>query len=142
LHQNSNRAAIELVTINCAAIPENLLEIEMFGHGKRAFTDATAQHIGKFERAHNGTLFLDEIGEMPLALQPKLFRVLQEREIERVGGTKPILVDIRIVEATNCVLQQAVDNGTFRVESLLSTKNGFYHPATIAGAPSRHSHVG
>lgn len=114
LHQNSTRSAEDMVVVNCAAVPENLLESELFGHEKGAFTGATAQHIGKFERAHKSTLFLDEIGEMPMSLQPKLLRALQERKIERVGGTKPILVDFRVVAATNCDLQQSVKDGTLR----------------------------
>ena len=114
LHRNSSRSAEELVIINCAAIPENLLESELFGHEKGAFTGATEQHIGQFERAHRSTIFLDEIGEMPLALQPKLLRTLQDRKIQRIGGTKPIPVDFRVVAATNRDLQHAVKDGTFR----------------------------
>ncbi|RKU21328.1 DNA-binding response regulator [Candidatus Poribacteria bacterium] len=114
LHQNSNRSENQMVSINCAAIPDLLLESELFGHEKGAFTDAKTQHIGKFERAHNGTLFLDEVGDMPLALQAKLLRAVENGEIERLGGTKPIPVDVRIVVATHCNLAAAVDNGTFR----------------------------
>ena len=114
LHQNSNRSANEMVSLNCAAIPDMLLESELFGHEKGAFTDAKARHIGKFERAHNGTLFLDEIGDMPLAVQSKLLRAVEAGEIERLGGTKPISVDVRIVTATHCNLARAVENGTFR----------------------------
>ena len=114
LHGNSSRSAEELVIINCAAIPENLLESELFGHEKGAFTGATEQHIGQFERAHRSTILLDEIAEMPLALQPKLLRTLQDRKIQRIGGTKPIPVDFRVVAATNRDLQHAVRDGTFR----------------------------
>ena len=114
LHQNSDRSSNEMISVNCAAIPDMLLESELFGHEKGAFTDAKTQHIGKFERAHNGTLFLDEIGDMPLALQAKLLRAVEAGEIERLGGTKPIPVDVRIVAATHCHLAKAVENGTFR----------------------------
>ena len=114
LHQNSDRSANEMVSLNCAAIPGPLLESELFGHERGAFTGARTQHIGKFERAHNNTLFLDEIGDMPLSLQIKLLRAVETGKIERLGGTKPIPVDIRIVAATHCNLAQAVENGTFR----------------------------
>lgn len=113
LHKNSSRSG-EMVSLNCAAIPESLLESELFGHEKGAFTSAEARHIGRFERAHNGTLFLDEIGEMPLSLQPKLLHAIEEKEIERVGGEKPIPVDARIVAATNKDLARAVRDGSFR----------------------------
>ena len=114
LHQNSNRAGHEMVSVNCAAIPDMLLESELFGHERGAFTDAKVRHIGKFERAHNGTLFLDEIGDMPLSVQAKLLRAVEAGEIERLGGTRPISVDVRIVAATHCNLARAVENGTFR----------------------------
>ena len=114
LHQNSDRAANEMVSVNCAAIPDMLLESELFGHEKGAFTDAKVRHIGKFERAHKGTLFLDEIGDMPLSVQAKLLRAVEAGEIERLGGAKPISVDVRIVAATHCNLARAVANGTFR----------------------------
>lgn len=114
LHQNSDRSKNEMVSLNCAAIPGPLLESELFGHEKGAFTGARTQHIGKFERAHNNTLFLDEIGDMPLSLQVKLLRAVETSKIERLGGTKPIPVDIRIIAATHANLAQAVENGTFR----------------------------
>ncbi|CAI7989611.1 Regulatory protein AtoC [Geodia barretti] len=113
LHKNSGRSG-EMVSVNCAAMPENLLESELFGHEKGAFTSAEARRIGKFERAHKGTLFLDEIGEMPLSMQPKLLRAIEDNQIERIGGEKPILVDVRIVVATNRDLAEAVRDGTFR----------------------------
>ena len=113
LHKNSGRSG-EMVSVNCAAIQKNLLESELFGHEKGAFTSAEAQRKGKFERAHKGTLFLDEIGEMPLSMQPKLLRAIEDTEIERVGGEKPIAVDVRIVTATNRDLAQAVKDGLFR----------------------------
>lgn len=114
VHTNSKRANAPFVPINCAAIAENLLESELFGYEKGAFTGAVAQKKGKIEAAAGGTLFLDEIGELALPLQAKLLRVLQQREFERVGGTKPIKVDLRLVAATNQDLEQAVEEGKFR----------------------------
>lgn len=114
LHENSDRSMNEMVSVNCAAIPDPLLESQLFGHEKGAFTDAKTQHIGKFERASNSTLFLDEIGDMPLSLQVKLLRAVETGEIERIGGTKPIPVDIRIIAATHCKLVQSVESGSFR----------------------------
>jgi transcriptional regulator with PAS, ATPase and Fis domain len=116
LHRNSSRAHQEMVVVNCAAIPENLLESELFGHERGAFTGATYQKIGKFERADKSTLFLDEIGDMSMALQAKLLRALQEQEIERLGGTKVIRVDVRIIAATNHDLRQAIEKGAFRLD--------------------------
>lgn len=113
LHKNSRRSGA-MVSVNCAAIPEALLESELFGHEKGAFTGADTRHIGKFERAHKGTLFLDEISEMPLSMQPKLLKAIEEAEIERVGGEKPIKVDVRIITATNRDLAGAVRDGMFR----------------------------
>lgn len=114
LHYNSPRRDKPLVPVNCGAIPETLLESELFGHEKGAFTGASACRIGRFELAHGGTLFLDEISELPLSLQVKLLRVLQERSFERVGGTKTIHVDVRIIAATNQDLEQAVEEKRFR----------------------------
>jgi Nif-specific regulatory protein len=114
IHRNSRRAESAFVAINCAAIAANLLESELFGHEKGAFTGAAAQKRGKIEIAESGTLFLDEVGELAPELQAKLLRVLQEREFERVGGTKPISLDIRLIAATNKKLSQAVDRGEFR----------------------------
>jgi two-component system NtrC family response regulator len=114
LHRNSSRGSREMVVVNCAAIPEALLESELFGHERGAFTGATHQLIGKFERAHGSTLFLDEIGDMSLGLQAKLLRTLQEKEIERLGGTKTIRVDVRFIAATNQDLRQAIEAGKFR----------------------------
>ena len=114
LHQNSPRAHKEMIVVNCAAIPDNLLESELFGHERGAFTGAAYQKIGKFERADGSTLFLDEIGDMSIELQAKLLRALQEQEIERLGGTKVIRVDVRIVAATNHELRKEIDMGTFR----------------------------
>jgi two-component system NtrC family response regulator len=114
IHQNSNRADKPFVAINMAAIPENLLESELFGYEKGAFTDATATKKGMFELADKGTIFLDELAEMPLPLQAKILRVLQEKELRRVGGAKPIKIDIRVVSATNADLYQRVKEKKFR----------------------------
>ena len=114
LHYNSPRAHKPFVKVNCGAIPEGLLESEFFGHEKGAFTGAVARRTGRFEHADGGTLFLDEIGELPLSLQVKLLRVLQDREFERVGGDKTLHVDIRLVAATNRNLEEMVAAGTFR----------------------------
>jgi DNA-binding NtrC family response regulator len=114
IHYHSYRKNNPFVKINCVAIPETLLESEMFGHEKGSFTGALTQKIGKFEQAEGGTLFLDEIGDMPLSLQAKLLRVLQEREFERVGGTKTVKIDIRIIASTNKDLLKAVEEKTFR----------------------------
>jgi len=114
VHNNSPRNKGPFVAINMAAIPENLLESELFGYEKGAFTDATAAKKGHFELANGGTLFLDEIAEMPISLQAKLLRVLQERVITRVGGTKEIKIDVRIVSATNANIYMAIDNNEFR----------------------------
>ena len=118
LHGKSRRADKAFISVNCAAIPENLLESELFGHEKGAFTGATARRIGKFEEADGGTLLLDEISEMDARLQAKLLRALQEREIDRVGGAKPVKVDIRILATSNRDLVQAVRAGTFREDLL------------------------
>jgi two-component system, NtrC family, response regulator len=114
LHEQSPRASGRFVAINCAAIPENLLESELFGYEKGAFTGATRQTPGKIELAHNGTLFLDEIGDLPMALQAKLLRFLQERVIERVGGRQEIAVETRIVCATHQTLKERITEGRFR----------------------------
>jgi two-component system, NtrC family, nitrogen regulation response regulator NtrX len=114
LHEKSARRDEPFVSLNCAAIPAELMESELFGHEKGSFTGAAARHIGKFEQAHRGTLFLDEIGDMPLAMQAKLLRVLEEREIERVGGGSPIAVDVRVIVATHRNLEEQVRHGTFR----------------------------
>jgi DNA-binding NtrC family response regulator len=118
VHQKSRRATRPFISVNCAAIPENLLESELFGHEKGAFTGAVARRIGKFEEANGGTLLLDEISEMDARLQAKLLRALQEREIDRVGGAKPVKVDIRILATSNRDLAQAVRDGTFREDLL------------------------
>ncbi len=114
IHKKSNRRFKPFITINCAALPENLLESELFGHEKGAFTGAVTQKIGKFEQADGGTIFLDEIGELSPVLQAKLLRFLQEREFERVGGLNKIRVNVRIISATNKDLEKAMENGEFR----------------------------
>jgi two-component system, NtrC family, nitrogen regulation response regulator NtrX len=114
LHQKSPRRAAAFVSLNCAAVPAELIESELFGHEKGSFTGAAGRHVGKFEQAHHGTLFLDEIGDMPLTMQAKLLRVLEEGEIERVGGDKPIPVDVRVIVATHRNLEEQVRQGTFR----------------------------
>lgn len=114
LHQISPRAKKTCVAVNCAALPESLLESELFGHERGAFTGAVARRPGRFEAAHNGTLFLDEIGEIPLSMQVKLLRVLEQREIQRVGGNENIPVDVRLICATNRDLEEEVAEGRFR----------------------------
>lgn len=124
IHQHSPRAGKPFVAINCAAIPDNLLEATMFGYEKGAFTGATQSQAGKFEQAQDGTLLLDEISEMPLALQAKLLRVLQQKEVERVGGHRPVALDVRVIATTNRDMQAAVAKGAFR-EDLFYRLNVF-----------------
>ncbi|HET9275563.1 MAG TPA: sigma-54 dependent transcriptional regulator, partial [Gemmatimonadales bacterium] len=114
LHQNSLRHASPFVAVNCAGIPETLLESELFGHEKGSFTGAIARKFGRFERASGGTLFLDELGDMSLALQSKILRAVQEREIERVGGSEPIPIDVRLIAATHRDLRTMIEEGRFR----------------------------
>jgi DNA-binding NtrC family response regulator len=118
LHQKSRRAAKPFVAINCAAIPADLIESELFGHEQGAFTGAVKARAGRFETAHGGTLFLDEVGDMPAAMQAKLLRTLETRVIERVGGMLPISVDVRVVAATSVDLQAAIADGRFRADLL------------------------
>jgi DNA-binding NtrC family response regulator len=114
LHEKSPRCSGPFVTLNCAAVPAELIESELFGHEKGSFTGAAQRHAGKFEQAHRGTLFLDEIGDMPAAMQAKLLRVLEEGEVERIGSDKPTTVDVRVVVATHRNLEQLVESGGFR----------------------------
>jgi DNA-binding NtrC family response regulator len=114
IHDSSDRSSKPFIAVNCAALPEHLLESELFGHSKGAFTGASTAKAGKFELAHGGTLLLDEIGEMPLNLQPKLLRVLQEREFERLGETRSVHVNIRVIATTNASLGSMVEEGKFR----------------------------
>jgi two-component system, response regulator FlrC len=118
IHAKSNRAEKQFIAVNCAAIPENLLESELFGHEKGAFTGAVARRVGKFEEADGGTLLLDEISEMDIRLQAKLLRAIQERQIDRVGGSKPVPVNIRILATSNRNLQDEVKKGSFREDLL------------------------
>jgi Nif-specific regulatory protein len=124
IHYNSQRAAKPFVKVSCAALPDSLIESELFGYEKGAFTGAAARKQGRFERADGGTLFLDEIGDINLATQVKLLRVLQEREFERVGGVEPVKVNVRLIAATNTHLEDAIAAGTFR-EDLLYRLNVF-----------------
>ncbi len=116
IHDNSTRKNKTMVKVNCATLPANLIESELFGHERGSFTGATDRRLGKFEQAHYSTLFLDEIGEMPLELQVKLLRALQEKEIERIGGHNPIQVNVRIIAATNRDLAKEVEAGRFRAD--------------------------
>ena len=118
IHMASKRSGTRMVPVNCAAIPENLVEAELFGHSKGAFTGAVNDRIGRFEQAHRGTILLDEIGDLPFTVQPKLLRVLQEREIQRVGGTNTIQVDARVIAASNADLNLAVAEKRFREDLL------------------------
>jgi DNA-binding NtrC family response regulator len=114
IHMASDRAHMPLVAVNCTALPENLLEAELFGHVKGAFTGAVTHRVGRFEQAHRGTLFLDEVGDLPLDIQAKLLRVLQEREFQRIGSSETVKVDVRVIAASNIDLAQAVREGKFR----------------------------
>ena len=138
LHALSPRSDGPFVAINCAAIPENLLETELFGHEKGAFTGAVARKPGKFELAHHGTLFLDEIGDLPLALQAKILRALEERRFERVGGTQSLHVDVRIVAATNKQLRAGVAAKQFR-EDLYLPAVGVSDHHSAAARPARRT---
>ncbi len=114
LHEKSQRRSGPFITLNCAAVPAELIESELFGHEKGAFTGAATRHAGKFEQAHGGTLFLDEIGDMPPMMQAKLLRVLEQKEVERIGGDRPIAVDVRVIVATHRNLDELVRKGEFR----------------------------
>ena len=138
LHRHSNRADGPFVAVNCAALPDSILEAELFGHEKGAFTGADTQKIGRFERANGGTLFLDEIGDMALETQAKILRVLQEKELERVGGNRTIQVDVRIIAATNQDLEEKARTGSFR-EDLFYRLNVF--PVFIPPLRERKSDI-
>jgi transcriptional regulator with GAF, ATPase, and Fis domain len=114
LYEQSSRSAMPYIEVNCAAIPSELIESELFGHEKGSFTSAIKQHKGKFEQADGGTLFLDEIGDMSLAAQAKVLRVLQEKKLSRVGSDKDIVVDVRVIAATNKDLMKEIEKGNFR----------------------------
>ena len=126
LHQKSHRSAMPYIEVNCAAIPSELIESELFGHEKGSFTSAIKQHKGKFEQADGGTLFLDEIGDMSLAAQAKVLRVLQEKKLSRVGSDKDITVDVRVVAATNKNLKEEIEKGTFRALFILISSPDLY----------------
>jgi formate hydrogenlyase transcriptional activator len=138
LHELSPRKGRTFVTLNCAAIPTGLLESELVGYERGAFTGAVCQKAGRFELAHQGTLFLDEVGDIPLELQPKLLRVLQEQEFERLGGTKTIQVDVRLVAATHRDLAKMVAEGRFR-QDLFYRLNVF--PVTLPPLRERVDHL-
>jgi two-component system, response regulator FlrC len=138
IHRQSPRARAPFVAVNCAAIPENMLEAVLFGYERGAFTGAVAAHPGKFEQADHGTLLLDEITEMPLALQAKLLRVLQEREVERLGGRSPLPLDVRVLATTNRRLREEVAAGRFR-EDLYYRLNVF--PLAIAPLRARRDDI-
>jgi two-component system response regulator FlrC len=138
IHRGSPRSRQPFIAVNCAAIPENMLEAMLFGHERGAFTGAHAAHAGKFEQAQGGTLLLDEVTEMPLGLQAKLLRVLQEREVERLGGSTPIPLDVRVLATTNRRLREEVAAGRFR-EDLYYRLNVF--PLAIAPLRSRRDDV-
>jgi formate hydrogenlyase transcriptional activator len=115
IHNRSKRANRAFIRVNCAAIPSSLITSELFGHEKGAFTGALQRRLGRFESADDGTIFLDEVGELPPEMQSALLRVLQEREFERVGGSRPIHVDVRVLAATNRDLDAALEEGSFRL---------------------------
>ena len=142
IHHNSLRAARNFVKVNCAALQENLLESELFGHEKGAFTGADKQRIGRFEQADGGTLFLDEVGDMSANTQAKILRVLQEHEFERLGGTRTLRVDVRVIAATNRNLPQMVANGPVPRRPLLPPQRRVDRHAAAAGAQGRHPGAG
>ena len=141
VHRNSPRAGQRFVQVNCAAIPEELIESELFGHEKGSFTGATEKQIGKFEQADRGTIFLDEVGDMSPKTQAKVLRVLQEQEVERLGSARTIKVDVRVIAATNKDLEEAISRGEFR-EDLFFRLNVIPIVAAPARAPGGHSAAG
>ena len=138
IHDASPRAAHPFVKIDCTSLPENLLESELFGYEKGAFTGAVARKLGRVELADKGTLFLDEIGELALPLQAKLLRLLQDRQFERLGGTKTIRVDVRIVAATHRDLETMIERDQFRVGPVLSPQRRAALASATASSPRRH----
>jgi two-component system, NtrC family, nitrogen regulation response regulator NtrX len=139
IHERSARRERPFVSVNCAAVPSELIESELFGHEKGAFTGAAARHLGKFEQAHGGTLFLDEIGDMPAAMQAKLLRLLQEGELERIGGERPVVVNTRVIVATHRDLDTLVQKGVFR-EDLYHRV--FVFPITLPPLRERPGDIG
>jgi len=142
IHNASPRSGHSLIKLNCAAIPFDLLESELFGHERGAFTGAIAQKIGRFELADKGTLFLDEVGDIPLALQPKLLRVLQEQEFERLGSGRTHHVDVRLVAATHRDLEQMVKRKPISQRLVLSPECISDHAAAPTGSRRRHCSTG
>ena len=142
LHAQSRRANHAFVEVNCAAIPEDLIESELFGHEKGAFTGASARHRGKFDLAHEGTLFLDEIGDMSLKTQAKILRILEEQRFERVGGSRPIQVDVRVVAATNKNLEEEIMPGDLPGRPLSPHQRHPPHRPAPPGAPGGHPPAG
>ncbi len=142
IRDNSMRADKPFVAINCAAIPENMLEASLFGHEKGAFTGALAAHAGKFEQAQGGTLLLDEISEMDLGLQAKILRVLQEREVERLGSTRTISLDVRVIATSNRDLPEEVRAGALPWRSVLPPQRDVAASAAAARTPRRHPAAG
>ena len=142
IHRMSPRRNLPFVTLNCAAIPTGLLESELFGYERGAFTGALSQKIGRFEMAHRGTLFLDEVGDIPLDLQPKLLRALQEKSFERLGGTKTIPIDVRLVAATNRNLTQMMGDKLFRSDLYYRLKVFPITTPPLRDHPGGHSDPG
>ena len=138
IHQRSARRGRPLVIVNCAALPANLIESELFGRERGAFTGAHASQVGRFEMANRGTVLLDEIGELPLELQPKLLRVLQEGQLERLGSPRTVEIDVRVIAATNRDLAEEVRQGRFRQRSLLPPECLSDHAAVAARSPRGH----
>ena len=139
VYQHSLRAGKPFLVINCVAIPETLLESELFGYEKGAFTGAVSRRMGRIEQAHGGTIFLDEIGDMPFSIQAKILRLLQEKSIERLGGREPIPVDVRIIAATNRDLEAGLTEGKIPGGSLLPSQGGDDPAASSAGPPPGYS---
>jgi formate hydrogenlyase transcriptional activator len=142
IHKLSSRRNRPFITLNCAAIPTGLLESELFGYERGAFTGALSQKIGRFEMAHQGTLFLDEVGDIPLELQPKLLRALQEKEFERLGGTRTIPIDVRLLAATNRNLTQMMGDKLFRSDLYYRLKVFPDHHPSAARPSRRHTRTG
>lgn len=138
IHKQSKRSDQPFIKVNCASIPENLIESELFGHEKGAFTNAIERRIGRFELANGGTIFLDEIGELPISLQPKLLHILQQGEFERIGSSKTIKTDVRVISATNKVLEDEINNGNFRSDLYYRLN---VYPITLAPLRERKSDI-